>query len=80
LEVFDGLTLMGLGAVLMAGKVRGINPTLPGNVIASLLLVAAGGVMIGGRVAWPEAERRVMWAWIGLLALALLAYFATSFF
>jgi hypothetical protein len=78
-EVFDAVTLIVIGAALMAGKVRGVDSTLPGNVIASLLLIAVGGLLIGGRVAWPESERKVMWAWIALLALAVLVYMATNF-
>jgi len=79
LEFFDGLTLVVLGFALMAGKVRGIVFASPGNVVASLLFIAAGGFLIGGRAVWPGSERRVMWAWIGLLAFAVLAYSAANF-
>jgi hypothetical protein len=71
--------LMAMGAALMAGKIRGIDSGSPGNILASLLYIAAGGVMIGGRAIWPESERRVMWAWISLLVLGVLVYTATNF-
>jgi hypothetical protein len=79
LEFFDGLMLMAIGAALMAGKIRGIDSASPGNVVAALLFIAAGGAMIGGRAFWPESERRVMWAWIGLLVLGVVVYLATNF-
>lgn len=79
LEACDGLALVVLGGALMAGKVRGVAPALPGNVVASLLVIAAGGLLITGRILWPESERRVTWSWIGLLALAVPVYGATNF-
>jgi hypothetical protein len=77
-ELFEGLTLIVAGAAVISGRVRGIDTTLPGDAVASVLLIAAGGVMIGGKAAWPESERTVMWIWIGLLAPAVLVYTATN--
>jgi hypothetical protein len=79
LEFFDGLMLGGLGVAIMAGKVRGIDAALPGNVIASLIYIAVGCQLISGRAIWPQSERRVMWAWISLLVIASLLYGATNF-
>jgi hypothetical protein len=79
LEFCDGLILIILGVALMTGKVRGVASALTGNRIASLLFIAAGSLLVGGRVAWSESERGVMWAWLALLGLAVLAYAATNF-
>jgi hypothetical protein len=79
LELCDGLILIILAVALMTGKVRGVASALTGNRIASLLFIAAGSLLIGGRVAWPDSERGVMWTWLGLLGLAVLAYAFTNF-
>ena len=49
LEFFDGLILGSLGVAMMTGGLRGVDSALPGNVIASLLYIAAGGLLISGR-------------------------------
>jgi hypothetical protein len=79
LELCDGVTLVTLGAALMLGKIRGAAATTPGNVLASLLFIAAGSVLIGGKVLKPASERRLMWTWVGLFSAGVLVYVAVNF-
>jgi hypothetical protein len=79
LELGDGVMLVTLGVALMLGKIRGAAATAPGNIIASLLFIAAGSVLIGGRVLKPASERRLLWTWVGLLGAGVLLYLAANF-